>query len=69
MRKKISKVYVNFTYLFDEKNINVKNIRIDGKTLEKSKYSFQDILLQENNIQNKIYFKNLLNEVIKSYSG
>ena len=69
LRKKISKVYVNFTYLFDEKNINVKNIRIDGKTLEKSKYSFQDILLQENNIQNKIYFKNLLNELIKNYAG
>jgi hypothetical protein len=69
LRKKISKVNVNFTYLFDEKNINVKNIRIDGKTLEKSKYSFGDILLQENNIQNKIYFKNLLNEVIKNYAG
>ena len=47
----------------------VKNIRIDGKTLEKSKYSFDDILLKENNLQNKIYFKNLLNEVIKNYAG
>ena len=69
LRKKISKVNVNFTYLFDEKNIKVKNVRIDGKTLEKSKYIFDDILLKENNLQNKIYFKNLLNEVIKNYSG
>ena len=69
LRKKISKVNVNFTYLFDEKNIKVKNIRIDGKTLEKSKYSFDDILFKENNLQNKIYFKNLLNEVIKNYVG
>ena len=69
LRKKISKVNVNFTYLFDEKNININDIRIDGKTLEKSKYTFDDILLKENNLQNKIYFKNLLNEVIKSYSG
>ena len=69
LRKKISKVNVNFTYLFDEKNIKVKNIRIDGKTLEKSKYTFDDILLKENNLQNKIYFKNLLNEVIKNYAG
>ena len=69
LRKKISKVNANFTYLFDEKNIKVKNIRIDGKTLEKSKYSFDDILLKENNLQNKIYFKNLLNEVIKNYVG
>ena len=67
--KKISKVNVNFTYLFDEKNININDIRIDGKTLEKSKYAFDDILLKENNLQNKIYFKNLLNEIIKSYAG
>ena len=69
LRKKISKVNVNFTYLFDEKNININDIRIDGKTLEKSKYIFDDILLKENNLQNKIYFKNLLNAVIKSYAG
>ncbi len=69
LRKKISKVNINFTYLFDEKNININDIRIDGKTLEKSKYTFDDILLKENNLQNKIYFKNLLNEVIKSYAG
>ena len=69
LRKKISKVDVNFTYLFDEKNIKIKSIRIDGKTLEKSKYSFEDILLKENNLQNKIYLKNLLNEVIKNYVG
>ena len=69
LRKKISKVNVNFTYLFDEKNIKVKNIRIDGKSFEKSKYSSDDILLKENNLQNKIYLKNLLNEVIKNYVG
>ena len=69
LRKKISKVNVNFTYLFDEKNIKVNNIRIEGKTLEKSNYIFDDILLKENNVQNKIYFKNLLNEVIKNYAG
>ncbi|WP_440635340.1 AsmA family protein [Candidatus Pelagibacter sp. HIMB1746] len=69
LRKKISKVNVNFTYFFDEKNIKVKNIKIDGKSLEKSKYSFDDILLKENNLQNKIYLKNLLNELIKNYVG
>ena len=47
----------------------VAPFKIDGKTLEKSKYSFEDILLKENNLQNKIYFKNLLNEVIKNYEG
>lgn len=69
LRKKINKVNVNFTYLFDEKSININDIRINGKTLEKSNYTFNEILLKENKLQNKIYFKNLLNEVIKSYSG
>jgi len=69
LRKKISKVNVSFAYLFDEKNIKVKNIVIDGKALKKSKYFFDDILLKENNLQNKIYFKNLLNEIIKIYAG
>ncbi len=68
-RKKISKVNIGFTYLFDEKNIKVKNIMIDEKILEKSKYTFDDILLKENKLQNKIYFKNLLNELIKNYAG
>ena len=69
LRKKINKVNINFTYLFDEKNIKVKNIRIDGKTIEKSNNTFDDIYLKENDFQNKIYFKNLMNEAIKIYSG
>ncbi|WP_262589664.1 hypothetical protein [Candidatus Pelagibacter communis] len=69
LRKKISKVNVNFTYFFDEKYIKVKNIMVDEKILKKSNYTFEDILLKENNLQNKIYFKNLLNEVIKNYAG
>ncbi len=69
LRKKISKVNINFFYLFDEKSIKIKNVRIDGKILEKSNYNFDEILLKKNNLQNKIYFKNLLNRVIKSYAG
>ena len=69
LRKKISKININFAYLFDEKNIKIKNIRVDGETIEKSKFTFDDIYLKENNLQNKIYFKNLLNEAIKNYAG
>ncbi len=69
LRKKISKININFAYLFDEKNIKVKNIKVDGETIEKSKFTFDDIYLKENNLQNKIYFKNLLNEAIKIYAG
>ena len=69
LRKKIKRVIVNFTYLFDEKNIKIKNIGVDGKTVEKSEFIFEDIYLKENNLQNKIYFKKLLNEAIKDYVG
>ncbi len=69
LRKKINKVNVNFTYLFDEKNIKITNIRVDGKTIEKSKYIHEDIYLKENNLQNKIYFKKLMNLAIKNYVG
>ena len=69
LRKKIRKININFVYLFDEKNIKVKNIKVDGETIEKSKFTFDDIYLKENNLQNKIYFKNLLNEAIKIYAG
>ena len=30
---------------------------------------FDDILIKENNLQNKIYLKKLLNELIKNYVG
>ena len=42
---------------------------VDGETIERSKFTFDDIYLKENNLQNKIYFKNLLNEAIKNYAG
>ena len=69
LRKKINKVNVNFTYLFDEKNIEIKNIRIDDKNIEKSKETFNNIFFKENKLQNKIYIKKLLNAVIRNYLG
>ena len=33
-------------------NLTIKDLKIDGKTLEKSKYTFDEILLKENNLQN-----------------
>ena len=69
LRKKINKMNVNFTYLFDEKIININDIKVDGQLNENLSKNFNQILLKENNLQNKIYFKKLINDAIKSYVG
>ncbi len=65
LRKKINKININFTYVFDAKTLNINDIKIDGvvhKNLNK-------INFKENILQNKIYFKKILNNAIKSYAG
>ena len=69
LRKKFNKININFTYLFDEKTININDIKVDGKSNENFNNNLNKINLKDNNLQNKIYFKKFLNEVIKSYAG
>jgi hypothetical protein len=69
LRKKINKININFTYLFDEKIININDIKVDGMLNENLSKNFNRILLKENKLQNKIYFKKLINEAIRSYVG
>ena len=68
-RKKINTININFTYLFDEKVININDIKVDGMSVENLNNSLNKIYLKDNMLQNKIYFKNFLNDVIKSYAG
>ena len=69
LRKKINKIDINFTYLFDTKVININDIKVDGTLNENLNNNFNQILLKENNLQNKILFKKLLNDAIRSYAG
>ncbi|MDA7637381.1 AsmA family protein [Candidatus Pelagibacter sp.] len=69
LRKKINKMNINFTYLFDEKVINIKDIKVDGMSDENLINSLNKIYLKNNILQNKIYFKSFLNDAIKSYAG
>ncbi len=69
IRKKINKINVSFTYLFDEKTINIKNVKVNGKFDNKLNNYLNDIFLGENNLKNKIYFKRLLNNALKNYEG
>ena len=60
---------INFTYLFNEKVININNIRINDKNEKNLNNNINKIYLKDNILQNKVYFKKFLNEAIKSYAG
>ena len=68
IRKKINKIIINFTYLFDEKTISIKDVKVDGKIDNKLNNYLNDIFIGDN-LKNKIYFKRLLNNALKNYSG
>ena len=68
-RNKISKIDLNFTYNFDKKVAELKDIKIDNHINQNVNKVLNNIILKENNFQNKIYFKNLLNEAFKNYAG
>ena len=69
LRKKINKININFSYLFDEKTISINDVKVDGVSDENLYKNINKINLKDNSLQNKIYFKKLLNDLIKSYVG
>ncbi len=68
-RNKINEIDFNFTYNFDQQLAELKDIRIDSKIDPKVNKILNNVIFKKDNIQNKIYLKNLLNEAIRSYSG
>ena len=68
-RNQIKKVDLNFTYKFDKKIIEFKDIKIDDKINNNINKILNNIILKKNELQNKIYFKSILNEAIKNYAG
>ena len=68
-RKKINEVDLNFTYNFDQSIAELKDIKIDNKINHNVNRILNNVIIKKNILQNKIYFKNLLNNAIKSYSG
>ena len=68
-RNKIEDVEFNFTYNFDKKVANLKDIKVDDKFDQNLNLILNNVILKSDNLQNKIYFKNLLNKAIKSYAG
>ena len=68
-RKNIKTIDFSFSYSFDEKVIVLNDIMIDGKYNQKVNKQLNNIYFRESNLQNKIYFKNMANNIIKAYSG
>ena len=68
-RNTINQIELNFTYNFDQKIAELKDIKIDNKINQNVNKILNNVILKKDDLQNKIYFKNLLNEAIKSYSG
>ena len=68
-RNEINQIDLNFTYNFDQKIAELKDIKIDNKINQNVNKILSNVILKKDDLQNKIYFKNLLNEAIKSYAG
>ncbi len=68
-RNKISQIDLNFTYNFDQKTAELKDIKVDNKINQNVNKILNNVILKKDNLQNKIYFKNLLNQAIKNYFG
>ncbi len=68
-RNEINQIDLNFTYNFDQKIAALKDIKIDNKINQNINKILSNIIIKKDDLQNKIYFKNLLNEAIKSYAG
>ena len=68
-RKKIKKIDLNYTYNFSQKLISLNDIRIDGRLSANVSKIINNISIKNDNLKNKIYFKNLLNEALKAYAG
>ena len=69
LRKKINKINVNFTYIFDEKILNINDIKVDNIFDKNLLNNLNEINLKKNSLQNKVYLKKFLNDLIKNYTG
>ena len=68
-RSQIKQIDFNFSYNFDQKIAELKEIKIDKKINQGVNKILNNVILKKDDLRNKIYFKNLLNDAIKSYAG
>ena len=59
----------DFSYSFNDNAIILSDIMIDGKYNQKVNERLNNIYFRDNDLQNKIYFKNMMNDAIAAYAG
>ena len=68
-RKEIKKIKFNFIYNFDQEITNLNNIEIDDLVNPEVNKILDQFISKDTILQNRIYFKSLINKAIKSYAG
>ncbi len=68
-RKKIKKIEIYFVYDFNENKIVFSNPMIDEKSNNDIERYIGEFNLKENDIFNKVKFKNFVNNFLKAYAG
>jgi hypothetical protein len=68
-RKEIKRIKFNFAYNFDQKVTTLNNIKIDDLMNQKVNQILNQFVSKDTLLQNRVYFKNLINEALKSYAG
>ena len=68
-RTEIEKIELNFNYNFDQKILNLSDIKIDNAINKNVGIILKNLIVRSDKLQNKIYFKNMINKAIKSYAG
>ena len=68
-RTEIEKIELNFNYNFDQKILKLNDIRVDNVINKNVGNILKNLIVRSDKLQNKIYFKNMINKAIKSYAG
>ena len=68
-RKEIKEIKLNFVYNFDQRVTTLNNIDIDGLIDQDVNQILSKFISKDSLLQNRVYFKKIINEAIKSYSG
>ncbi len=69
LRPQLNTLEFNFNYNFDQQMISFNTIKVNGKISNKVHHVLKKIILKDNKLQNKIYFKNIMKESIAAYVG
>jgi hypothetical protein len=68
-RIKIKNIELNFNYNFDQKILNLNDVKVNNLLNQNINDVLKSLTFRDNKLQNKVYFKNVINEAIKSYAG